>query len=75
VAEYVIIIKPNITNNNIRGNNTKNQDISLYPALHNEFNMKVQNNIYIALNTNTINVFGNSHSKYPKQYFVVFPKF
>ena len=34
-----------MTNNNINGNNTKNHDISLYPALHNEFNIKVQNNI------------------------------
>jgi hypothetical protein len=51
-----------MTNNNINGNNTKNHEISLYPALHSEFNIKVQNNIYIALNTNTINVFGNSHS-------------
>ena len=62
IPEYVIITNAKITNNNIKGNNTKNQDISLYPALHNEFNMKVQNNIYIALNTNIINVFGTKHS-------------
>jgi hypothetical protein len=37
--------------------------------------MKVQNNIYIALNTNIKNVFGISHSNAPKQYLVVLPKF
>jgi hypothetical protein len=37
--------------------------------------MKVQNNIYSALNTNSKNVFGISHSKAPMQYFVVLPKF
>ena len=61
-TEYVIIINPKITNNSNNGKITKNQDISLYPALHSEFNMKVQNNIYIALNTNSKNVFGISHS-------------
>ena len=45
VSEYVTIIRPNITNNNNNGNNTKNHEISLYPALHNEFNIKVQNNM------------------------------
>ena len=58
VPEYVTIIKPKMTNNNKIGNNTKNHETSLYPALHKQFNMKVQNNIYTALNTNITNVFG-----------------
>jgi len=53
----------------------KTQETSLYPALHSEFNIKVQNNIYTALNTNNKNVFGISHSNAPKQYLVVLPKF
>ena len=49
-------------NSKSSGNNTINQDTSLYPALHKEFNIKVQNNMYIALNINIINVFGKAHS-------------
>ena len=44
-SEYVTNIKPNIIKNNIKGKMTKNQDISLYPALQIEFKIKVQNKI------------------------------
>ena len=38
------------TNNNKYGNNTKNQDMLLYPPLHNLCNIKVQVTIYKSLN-------------------------
>ena len=43
--------KPIITNINIYGNITKNQDILEYPLLHNLFNIKVHPSIYITLKT------------------------
>ncbi len=44
-SEYVTNIKPNIMKNNIKGKMTKNQEISLYPALQIEFKINVQNKI------------------------------
>jgi|TARA_B110000858_G_scaffold198496_1_gene265768 hypothetical protein len=47
----------------------------LYPALHNEFNINVQNNIYNASNKNIKKVFGTKQLYGPKQKLLVFPKF
>ena len=43
---YANIYNPKTTKNKIKGNNTKNQAIFLYPPLHIKFNTQVQNNTY-----------------------------
>ena len=45
LSVYVNKIKPKIMKNSIKGKTTKNHDISLYPALHIEFKINVQNRI------------------------------
>ena len=54
--------------NKINGNNTKNQDIPLYPALHIRSKTQVKNNIYINSRINIAITLGVSQLKLPIQY-------
>jgi len=69
------IKSPIKTKNNKNGNNTKNHETSLYPALHIEFNMNVQNKTYIPCPKNIIAVLSTLHSYAPTQNLFVFPVF
>ena len=58
---------PIITNIKIIGNNTKNHDKLVYPALQNVFNNHVQNTMYNNLPKNTVIVSGTWHWYNPTQ--------
>jgi hypothetical protein len=64
-----------ITKNKIKGNNTKNHENCLYPALQIESKTNVQNATYKNLNMKIKAVFGTGHSNDPTQYTFSLPPF